>query len=84
MSAVDPARLSLKVDPPDSLCNSIQELLVVLMSKHLVRLLRVASSLPVLDAAAFAIQVRRGAGGHTKRSLTVPPLEGGAADDTLL
>ena len=47
----------MALDPPDSLCRSTQELLTTLIIKHLVRLLRVASHIFVLDAASFAIQV---------------------------
>lgn len=58
LGAVDPARLSLNVRTPDKLCASTEELLVDLVTKHLVRLLRVAASLQTLDATTFAIQVR--------------------------
>ena len=57
LGAVDPARVEVALDPPDSLCRSTQELLTTLIIKHLVRLLRVASHIFVLDAASFAIQV---------------------------
>lgn len=57
LGAIDPARLSIERAAPDALCSSTAELLVELVSKHLVRLLRVAPSLFVLDAATFAIQV---------------------------
>lgn len=57
LGAVDPARVEVALDPPDSLCHSTQELLTTLIVKHLVRLLRVASHIFVLDAASFAIQV---------------------------
>ena len=45
------------LDPPDSLCRSTQDLLIILITRHLVRLLRVASHIFVLDAASLAIQV---------------------------
>lgn len=57
LGAVDPARVEVALDPPDSLCRCTQELLTTLIVKHLVRLLRVASHIFVLDAASFAIQV---------------------------
>lgn len=57
LGAVDPARLDVKADPPASLHSLTLPLLTELISKHLVRLLRVASSLPVLEATTFAIQV---------------------------
>ncbi|KAL3137629.1 hypothetical protein ABBQ38_004906 [Trebouxia sp. C0009 RCD-2024] len=56
LGAVDPARVEVALDPPDSLCRCTQELLTTLIVKHLVRLLRVASHIFVLDAASFAIQ----------------------------
>ena len=49
--------MEVALDPPDSLCRSRQELLTTLIVKHLIRLLRVASHIFVLDAASFAIQV---------------------------
>lgn len=57
LGAVDPARLDVKAAPPESLHSLTLTLLTELISKHLVRLLRVASSLPVLEATTFAIQV---------------------------
>lgn len=58
LGAVDPARLSVKTRLPEELYTEPDELLIALISKHLVRLLRVAPSLQVLDSATFAIQVR--------------------------
>lgn len=58
LGAIDPARLALEPPAPDSLHTDTAHLLVELISSHLVRLLRVAPSLPVLDATTFAIQVR--------------------------
>ena len=57
MGAVDPARVVVALDPPESLCRSTKDLLIILIMRHLVRLLRVASHIFVLDAAALAIQV---------------------------
>lgn len=57
LGAVDPARLDVKAEPPASLHSLTLPLLKELISKHLVRLLRVATSLPVLEATTFAIQV---------------------------
>lgn len=57
LGAVDPARISLDLAPPPSLKHSQHDLLSTLLSQHLVRVLRVASSLQVLDAASVAIQV---------------------------
>jgi len=59
LGAVDPARVVVALDPPESLCRSTKDLLIVLIMRHLVRLLRVASHIFVLDAAALAIQVWR-------------------------
>ena len=59
LGAVDPARLSVKTRLPEELYTEPDELLIALISKHLVRLLRVAPSLQVLDSATFAIQVRK-------------------------
>lgn len=57
LGAVDPARVALDLAPPPSLKHSQPDLLVTLLTQHLVRVLRVASSLQVLDAASVAIQV---------------------------
>lgn len=57
LGAVDPARVALDLAPPPSLKHSQHDLLVTLLTQHLVRVLRVASSLQVLDAASVAIQV---------------------------
>lgn len=57
LGAVDPARVEVALDPPDTLCGSLLDLLKALITKHLVRLLRVASNILVLDSASFAIQV---------------------------
>ena len=57
LGAVDPARVAVTLDPPEALCRSTQDLLVILITRHLVRLLRVASHILVLDAASLAIQV---------------------------
>jgi len=59
LGAVDPARVVVALDPPESLCRSTKDLLIILIMRHLVRLLRVASHIFVLDAAALAIQVWR-------------------------
>ncbi|KAK9914842.1 hypothetical protein WJX75_001188 [Coccomyxa subellipsoidea] len=56
LGAVDPARVALDLAPPPSLKHSQHDLLVTLLTQHLVRVLRVASSLQVLDAASVAIQ----------------------------
>ncbi|KAL0053239.1 hypothetical protein WJX82_003001 [Trebouxia sp. C0006] len=56
LGAVDPARVVVALDPPESLCRSTKDLLIILIMRHLVRLLRVASHIFVLDAAALAIQ----------------------------
>jgi serine/threonine-protein kinase ATR len=56
LGAVDPARLQVDPQPPASRCTSDVELLVTLISRHLVRLLKTAPSLQVLDAATLAIQ----------------------------
>ncbi|KAL0029509.1 hypothetical protein WJX79_000191 [Trebouxia sp. C0005] len=56
LGAVDPARVVVALDPPESLCRSTRDLLIILIMRHLVRLLRVASHIFVLDAAALAIQ----------------------------
>ncbi|BDA43155.1 Serine/threonine-protein kinase ATR at C-terminar half [Coccomyxa sp. Obi] len=56
LGAVDPARITLDLAPPPSLKHSQHDLLVTLLTQHLVRVLRVASSLQVLDAASVAIQ----------------------------
>ncbi len=57
VGAVDPARVSLQTGPPPRLAAGQHALLVALLTDHLVRLLRVAPSLQVLDAASVAIQV---------------------------
>ena len=64
LGAVDPARLDVKAAPPESLHSLTLPLLTELISKHLVRLLRVAQSLPVLEATTFAIQASISAQGH--------------------
>lgn len=58
VGAVDPARVSLAMQPPAKLAQTQHALLMTLLTEHLVRILRVASSLQVLDAASVAIQVR--------------------------
>ena len=58
LGAVDPARVAITLDPPEALCRTIQELLISLITRHLVRLLRVASHIFVLDATSLAIQVQ--------------------------
>lgn len=57
VGAVDPARVSLAMQPPARLAGARHDLLVTLLTEHLVRILRVASSLQVLDAASVATQV---------------------------
>lgn len=57
LGAVDPARITLDLAPPPRMVTSQQDLLLTLLGHHLVRVLRVASSLQVLDAASVAIQV---------------------------
>ena len=57
VGAVDPARVSLAMQPPAKLAQTQHALLTRLLTEHLVRILRVASSLQVLDAASVAIQV---------------------------
>ena len=57
VGAVDPARVSLAMQPPAKLTQTQHVLLTTLLTEHLVRILRVASSLQVLDAASVAIQV---------------------------
>ena len=57
VGAVDPARVSLAMQPPAKLAQTQHVLLTTLLTEHLVRILRVASSLQVLDAASVAIQV---------------------------
>jgi len=57
LGAIDPARLNVKALPPEALFEVIGDLLRQLFSKHLIRLLRVAPSLAVLNATTFAIQV---------------------------
>ncbi len=57
VGAVDPARVSLAMQPPARLAQTQHALLTTLLTEHLVRILRVASSLQVLDAASVAIQV---------------------------
>lgn len=56
LGAIDPARLDMKAEPPKSLHSLTLPLLKELISRHLVRLLRVATSLPVLEATTYAIQ----------------------------
>lgn len=56
VGAVDPARVSLNMQPLPRLLSTHHALLTRLLSDHLVRILRVASSLQVLDAASVAIQ----------------------------
>lgn len=57
VGAIDPARVSLQAAPPPRLAIGQHALLVTLLTEHLVRILRVAPSLQVLDAASVAIQV---------------------------
>ena len=57
LGAVDPARVSVELCAAPRLANSDADILVALISDHLVRLLRVASSRQHLDSATFAIQV---------------------------
>lgn len=57
LGAIDPARLLIKAEPLPALHTSLKQLLLTLLEKHLIRLLRVASSLQLLNFATFAIQV---------------------------
>ncbi|KAI3426356.1 hypothetical protein D9Q98_008728 [Chlorella vulgaris] len=56
LGAVDPSRLQIELQPPASRCTSDGVLLVTLISRHLVRLLKTAPSLQVLDGTTLAIQ----------------------------
>ncbi|KAL4421833.1 hypothetical protein ABPG77_001622 [Micractinium sp. CCAP 211/92] len=56
LGAVDPARVSVELQPPAQRCTSDGELLVTLIARHLVRLLKTAPNLQVLDGATLAIQ----------------------------
>lgn len=57
LGAVDPARVELALEAPEALSETLLDLLKTLIIKHLVRLLRVAQHIHVLDAASLAIQV---------------------------
>ncbi|GAB4817356.1 hypothetical protein N2152v2_004402 [Parachlorella kessleri] len=56
LGAVDPSRVQLDLQPPPTMCRSEGDLVITLVTRHLLRLLKTASSLQVLDAATFAIQ----------------------------
>ncbi|PSC70468.1 serine threonine-kinase ATR isoform X1 [Micractinium conductrix] len=56
LGAVDPARVAIDLQPPAPRCGSDGELVVALISRHLVRLLKTAPSLQVLDVTVLAIQ----------------------------
>ena len=57
VGAVDPARLEYEPKSTDILLTTAGDLIIELISKHLVRLLRVADSLMTLEAAVYALQV---------------------------
>ena len=57
LGAIDPTRLHIDAEPLPTMHATLKQLLMALLERHLVRLLRVASSLHVLDIATFAIQV---------------------------
>lgn len=61
LGAVDPARVAVELSTAPRLLSSDSDILVALINNHLVRLLRVASSMNQLDFAALAIQVPKGA-----------------------
>ncbi|KAK9807336.1 hypothetical protein WJX73_002849 [Symbiochloris irregularis] len=56
LGAVDPARVAVELSRAPPLRNSDTAILLALINDHLVRLLRVASSMHHLDSAALAIQ----------------------------
>lgn len=57
LGALDPVRVIVEQHERKTMILDESTLVVTLMKSHLVRLLRVASSLQVLDSTTFAIQV---------------------------
>lgn len=57
LGALDPVRVISEPHERNTMILDESTLVVTLMKSHLVRLLRVASSLQVLDSTTFAIQV---------------------------
>ena len=57
VGAVDPARLDYQPKPTKALLTNAGDLIIQLISQHLVKLLRVADSLVTLEAAVYALQV---------------------------
>ena len=62
LGAVDPARVAVEMSRAPPLRSNDTEILLALINEHLVRLLRVASTMHQLDCAALAIQVQHYAG----------------------
>ncbi len=57
LGALDPARVTIDLHDGQGMLQDESELVINLMQLHLVRLLRVAPSLQILDGTTFAIQV---------------------------